>query len=470
MAKTADMTTRTERDSMGEMEVPADALYGASTQRAVLNFPISGQPMPHRFLRALALIKLAAAETNGELGLIDPDVANAIAAAAASVADGDHDEQFPIDIYQTGSGTSTNTNMNEVIAHLAARRLGGDRKVHPNDDVNRSQSSNDTIPTALQLSAAMAIEEELLPALERLHTSLVAKEQEFWPIVKTGRTHLQDATPIRLGQEFRGYAGQVEESMRRARTDQAELLEIPLGGTAVGTGINAHPEYAFRTTARLSTLSGLAVRETGNHFHAQATLDAAIAAHGAIRTIALSLWKIASDIRLMAMGPRAGLGELALPETQPGSSIMPGKVNPVIVESLTMVVARVVGNDATIAFGQTGSLLELNLMLPVAAAALLESITLLAAAADNFSARAIDGLSATERGPQLVEQGLMLATALAPVIGYDEATRLAKDALKSGRTIRELALERGMDPVDLDRLLDPASMTEPGLGGGTAGG
>ncbi|HEY8635796.1 MAG TPA: class II fumarate hydratase [Candidatus Limnocylindrales bacterium] len=470
MAKTADMTTRTERDSMGEMEVPADALYGASTQRAVLNFPISGQPMPHRFLRALALIKLAAAETNGELGLIDPDVANAIAAAAASVADGDHDEQFPIDIYQTGSGTSTNTNMNEVIAHLAARRLGGDRKVHPNDDVNRSQSSNDTIPTALQLSAAMAIEEELLPALEQLHTALVAKEQEFWPIVKTGRTHLQDATPIRLGQEFRGYAGQVEESLRRARTAQAELLEVPLGGTAVGTGINAHPEYAFRTTARLSTLSGLAVRETGNHFHAQATLDAAIAAHGAIRTIALSLWKIASDIRLMAMGPRAGLGELALPETQPGSSIMPGKVNPVIVESLTMVVARVVGNDATIAFGQTGSLLELNLMLPVAAAALLESITLLAAAADNFSARAIDGLSATERGPQLVEQGLMLATALAPVIGYDEATRLAKDALKSGRTIRELALERGMDPVDLDRLLDPASMTEPGLGGGTAGG
>ncbi len=470
MAKTADTTTRTERDSMGEMEVPADALYGASTQRAVLNFPISGQPMPHRFLRALALIKLAAAETNGELGLLDPDVANAIAAAAASVADGDHDEQFPIDIYQTGSGTSTNTNMNEVIAHLAARRLGGERKVHPNDDVNRSQSSNDTIPTALQLSAAMAIEEELLPALERLHTALVAKEQEFWPVVKTGRTHLQDATPIRLGQEFRGYAGQVEESLRRARGAQAELLEIPLGGTAVGTGINAHPEYAFRASARLSTLSGLAVRETGNHFHAQATLDVAIAAHGAIRTIALSLWKIASDIRLMAMGPRAGLGELALPETQPGSSIMPGKVNPVIVESLTMVVARVVGNDATIVFGQTGSLLELNLMLPVAAAALLESITLLAAAADNFSARAIEGLTATERGPQLVEQGLMLATALAPVIGYDEATRLAKDALKSGRTIRELALERGMDPAELDRLLDPASMTEPGFGAGATGG
>jgi fumarate hydratase class II len=470
MTDTPRPATRIERDSMGEMEVPADALYGASTQRAVLNFPISGQPMPRRFLRALALIKLAAAETNAQLDLLDPDVAGAIAAAAASVADGDHDEQFPIDIYQTGSATSTNTNMNEVVAHLATARLGGTRTVHPNDEVNRCQSSNDVIPTALQLSAAMAIEEELLPALERLHTALVAKEQAFWPVVKTGRTHLQDATPIRLGQEFRGYAGQVEESLRRAHAAQAELLEVPLGGTAVGTGINAHPEYAFRTCVRLSALTGLTVRETANHFHAQATLDAAIAAHGAIRTIALSLWKIASDVRLMGMGPRAGIGEIALPETQPGSSIMPGKVNPVIVESLTMVVARVVGNDATIAFGQTGSFLELNVMLPVTAAALLESISLLAAAVDNFSARAIEGLTATERGPQLVEQGLMLATALAPVIGYDEAAKLAKDALRSGRTIRELALERGMDPIELDRLLDPASMTEPGLGGGPAGG
>ena len=342
--------------------------------------------------------------------------------------------------------------------------------VHPNDEVNRCQSSNDTIPTALQLSAAIAIEDELLPALERLHTALVAKEQELWPIVKTGRTHLQDATPIRLGQEFRGYAGQVEESLRRARAAQAELLFVPLGGTAVGTGINAHPEYAFRACARLSVLTGLTVREATNHFHAQATLDAAIAAHGAIRTIALSLWKIASDVRLMGMGPRAGIAELALPETQPGSSIMPGKVNPVIVESLTMVVARVVGNDATVAFGQTGSFLELNVMLPVTAAAMLESISLLAAAAGNFSARCIEGLTATDRGPRLVEQGLMLATALAPVIGYDEAAKLAKEAHRSGRTIRELALERGMDPAELDRLLDPAAMTEPGLGGGPAGG
>jgi fumarate hydratase class II len=469
MTKSARAATRTERDSMGEMEVPADALYGASTQRAVLNFPISGERFPRGFIRALALIKLTAAETNAELGLLDTEVASAIAEAAGEIADGAHDEQFPIDVYQTGSGTSTNTNMNEVVAHVAAARLGG-RKVHPNDDVNRCQSSNDVIPTALQLSAAVAIEELLLPALERLHTALVAKEQELWPVVKTGRTHLQDATPIRLGQEFRGYAGQVEESLRRARAAQAELLEVPLGGTAVGTGINAHPEFAFRTCARLSNLTGLTVRETGNHFHAQATLDAAIAAHGAIRTIALSLWKIASDIRLMGMGPRAGLGELALPETQPGSSIMPGKVNPVIVESLTMVVARVVGNDATIAFGQTGSFLELNVMLPVSTIALLESISLLAAAAGNFSARCIEGVTATDRGPRLVEQGLMLATALAPVIGYDEAAKLAKAALASGRTIRELALERGMDPAELDRLLDPAAMTEPGLGAGSPGG
>ena len=469
MTKMDRPATRTERDSMGKMEVPVDALYGASTQRAVLNFPISGQPMPRRFLRALALIKLAAAETNRDLGLLDADVADAIAAAAASVADGDHDDQFPIDIYQTGSGTSTNTNMNEVVAHLAGARLGG-RKVHPNDDVNRCQSSNDTIPTALQLSAAVAIEDELLPALERLQAALAARSEAFWPVVKTGRTHLQDATPIRLGQEFRGYAGQVEASIRRARAAQAELLDVPLGGTAVGTGINAHPEYAGRACARLSALTGLEVRETSNHFHAQATLDAAIAAHGAIRTIALSLWKIASDLRLMGMGPRAGIAELALPETQPGSSIMPGKVNPVIVESLTMVVARVVGNDATIAFSQTGSFLELNVMLPVTADALLQSITLLAAATDNFSARCVEGVQATDRGPELVEQGLMLATALAPVIGYDEAATLAKEAFKSGRTIRALALERGMDAAELDRLLDPAAMTEPGLGTGAGGG
>jgi fumarate hydratase class II len=461
--------TRIERDSMGEMAVPADALYGASTQRAVLNFPISGQRFPRRFIRALALIKLTAAETNGELGLLEPDVARAIAAAAASVADGD-DGQFPIDVYQTGSGTSTNTNMNEVVAHLATARLGDGRKVHPNDHVNRCQSSNDVIPSALQLSAALAIEEALIPALVRLQEALAGKADEFWDVVKTGRTHLQDATPIRLGQEFRGYAGQVEEAIRRVQSARDELLTVPLGGTAVGTGINAHPEHAARTCARLTELLTLPVREAPNHFHAQATLDVPIAAHGAIRTTALGLWKIASDIRLLGMGPRAGLAELALPETQPGSSIMPGKVNPVIIESLTMVVARVVGNDATLSFAQTGSYLELNVMLPVTAVALLESIELLAAATANFADRTVSGLAATDRGPALVEQGLMLATALAPVIGYDEAATLAKEAFKSGRTIRELALERGMAPDELDRLLDPAAMTEPGLGGGPAGG
>ena len=460
--------TRVERDSMGEMEVPADALYGASTQRAVLNFPISGQRMPRRFLRSLALIKLAAAETNQGLGLLDAPRAQAIAAAAREVADGRHDAQFPIDVYQTGSGTSTNTNMNEVVAHLASTRLGS--KVHPNDDVNRCQSSNDVIPTALQLSGAVAIEEELIPALIELQSALAAKADEFWGVVKTGRTHLQDATPIRLGQVFAGYAGQAEEAIRRAQAARDELLTVPLGGTAVGTGINAHPEFAARACMRLSELTGLPVREAPNHFHAQATLDAVIAAHGGLRAIALGLWKVASDIRLMGMGPRAGLAELALPETQPGSSIMPGKVNPVIVESLTMVVARVVGNDATIAFGQTGSLLELNVMLPVTAVALLESVALLAASARNFRVRLVEGVQATGRGPELVEQGLMLATALAPEIGYDAAAALAKAAHKSGRTIRELAQEQGIAPDRLDELLDPAAMTEPGLGGGPAGG
>jgi fumarate hydratase class II len=454
---------------MGQVLVPDGALYGASTQRAVDNFPISGQPFPRRFLRAMALVKRAAAEANGSLGLLDRDVATAIAAAAQAVADGEHDAQFPIDIYQTGSGTSTNTNFNEVISRLASDSLHG-RAIHPNDDVNKSQSSNDTIPTAMQLAGAIAIEEELLPALERLRTELDTKSKEFWPVVKTGRTHLQDATPIRLGQEFRGYVGQLDESIRRASAARDELLSVPLGGTAVGTGINTHPGHAAAACRRLSELTGLSVIEATNHFHAQASLDAVVAAHAALRTIALSLWKIANDIRLMGTGPRAGLGELALPATQPGSSIMPGKVNPVIVESLTMVIARVVGNDATIGFAQTGSLLELNVMMPVTAVALLESATLLAAAADNFAERCVEGLEATEHGPALVEQGLMLATALAPVIGYDEAAKLAKDALTTGRTIRELALEHGIDRARVDELLDPARMTDPGLESGSAGG
>jgi fumarate hydratase, class II len=459
---------RIEHDTMGEVLVPEGALWAAQTQRAVENFPISGVRIEPGVIRALARIKAVAARVNADLGVIDADVAAAVEQAATEVADGGHADAFPIDVFQTGSGTSTNMNVNEVVAALAGRRLG--RPVHPNDQVNASQSSNDTFPTAVHLAATEAVVRDVVPALEHLAGALEDTSRRCADVVKAGRTHLMDATPVTLGQELGGYAAQVRYGVERLQAVLPRVAEVPLGGTAVGTGINAHPEFALRTCSRLSALTGLTVRETDNHFHAQATLDVAIAAHGAIRAIALSLWKIASDIRLLGMGPRAGLGELALPETQPGSSIMPGKVNPVIVESLTMVVARVVGNDATIAFGQTGSFLELNVMLPVTAAAMLESIELLAAATSNFSARTVDGLVATERGPELVEQGLMLATALAPVIGYDEAAKLAKQAFKSGRTIRELALERGMDPAEVDRLLDPAAMTEPGLGGGPAGG
>jgi fumarate hydratase class II len=462
--------TRIEHDSMGDMEVPADALWGASTQRAVINFPISGQRLPRRLIWAGAAIKQAAAEVNGELKLLDTDRASAISAAAAQVAAGEFDDQFPIDVYQTGSGTSSNMNFNEVIAHLATQRLNDGTRVHPNDDVNLCQSSNDTFPTAIQLAAAFAMEEELVPGLERLRKALTTKADELWPVIKTGRTHLQDATPIRLGQEFRGFQGQVEEAIRRARVAQMELCSVPLGGTAVGTGVNADPEFAMRVCRRLSRLTGLPIREARNHFHAQSTLDAVIAAHGAIRAIALGLWKIASDVRLMGMGPRAGIAEIALPETQPGSSIMPGKVNPVIVESLTMVVARVVGNDATIGFAQTGSFFELNVMLPVTGVALLESITLLGHAAQNFSERCVEGITATGRGPELVEKGLMLATAFAPVIGYEEAAKMAKEAFASGQTIRELARARGFSEEELDRIIDPAKMTEPGLESGAGGG
>ena len=388
--------------------------------------------------------------------------------------DGSHDDQFPIDVYQTGSGTSTNTNANEVIANRATEILGGERGsklVHPNDHVNLCQSSNDVIPTAIQLAAAMSIREELIPALDRLRRALEAKCKEFWPLVKTGRTHLQDATPIRLGQEFKGYAGQVEESIRRAESAVEELSRVPLGGTAVGTGLNSHPQYARIACARLAKASGVSVRETANHFHGQAALDALVAAHGGLRTIGTSLWKIGSDIRLMGTGPIAGLGELRLPETQPGSSIMPGKVNPVIIESMLMVIARVYGNDATVAVsGQSGSLFELNVMMPVAGVAMLESISLLAASARNFSERCVEGLQATERGPELVERSPMLATALNPLIGYDEAAKLAKESIRTGRSIRQLARARGVGERDLARVLDLGKMTKPGLEGPGGGG
>jgi fumarate hydratase class II len=459
---------------MGEIEVPADAYYGASTQRAVLNFPISGQRFPRRFIQALGTVKKAAAQTNRELGLLARRRSRAISAAAQEVIDGKLDDQFPIDVYQTGSGTSTNTNANEVIANRATEILGGERGsrlVHPNDHVNLCQSSNDVIPTAIQIAAAMGIQDDLIPALEVLRKALEAKSKEFWPVVKTGRTHLQDATPVRLGQELKGYAGQVEESIRRARAAVDELSRVPLGGTAVGTGLNSHPQYARIACARLAKATGIAVRETPNHFHAQATLDVVVAAHGALRTIATSLWKIGSDIRLMGTGPIAGLGELRLPETQPGSSIMPGKVNPVIIESMLMVIARVYGNDLTVLVcGQSGSMFELNVMMPVAGVATLESISLLAASARNFSERCVEGLQATDRGPELVERSPMLATALNPVIGYDEAAKIAKESIRTGRSIRQLARSRGVSEATLNKVLDLGKMTKPGLEGPGGGG
>ena len=459
---------------MGEMEVPADAYYGASTQRAVLNFPISGEPLPRRFIRALGMVKRAAAQTNMELGLLARRRARAIAAAAQRVIDGELDQHFPIDVYQTGSGTSTNTNANEVIATRASEILGGERGsrlVHPNDHVNLGQSSNDVIPTAIQLASAMAIQDELIPSLQRLQKALETKSKEFWPVIKTGRTHLQDATPIRLGQEFKGYAGQIEESIRRAKTAVDELARIPLGGTAVGTGINTHPQFARLAAARLAKATGVAVKETPNHFHAQATLDVLVAAHGGLRTIATSLWKIGSDVRLMGTGPIAGLGELRLPETQPGSSIMPGKVNPVIVESLLMVIARVYGNDLTVTIsGQSGSFFELNVMMPVAAVTMLESITLLATSVRNFSERCVEGLQATDRGPELVERSPMLATALTPVIGYDESAKIAKESIRTGKSIRQLARAKGISEAELNKVLDLGKMTKPGLEGPGGGG
>lgn len=465
---------RIERDSMGEMEVPEDALWGASTQRAVLNFPISGLRFPRRFIQALGLIKRAAAETNKELGLLDPKIADAIAQAAQEVADGRWDDHFPVDIFQTGSGTSTNMNANEVIANRAIEILGGERGsrlVHPNDHVNLGQSSNDVIPTAIHLSALLAIKEELAPALEGLERALRAKAEEFWPIIKTGRTHLMDATPIRLGQEFLGYAGQVERGLRRLRHAEAELSELALGGTAVGTGVNTHPEFARRAIAKLSAWTGLNLRETDNHFQAQSAMDGAVEASGVLRTIAVSLLKIANDIRWMGSGPRAGLAELLLPEVQPGSSIMPGKVNPVIPESLIQVCAHVIGNDTAVMLGGQWGFFELNTMMPLIGYNLLQSITLLANATRNFTEKCVVGLKATERGPELVEKGLMLATALAPVIGYDAAAAIAKEAARTGRTIREVARERtNLSEEELDRILDPARMVEPGLGVGPVSG
>ena len=471
---TASPNVRIERDSMGEMQVPADALYGASTMRAVLNFPISGLRFPRTFIRALGLIKQSAARSNMALGQLDERIGNAIVAAAQEVIDGQLDSHFVLDIFQTGSGTSTNTNANEVIANRASQLLGGDlgsRLVHPNDHVNMGQSSNDVIPTSIHLAALLAIKEDLIPGLENLATELEKKSEEFWPIIKTGRTHLQDATPVRLGQEFLGYAGQARYSIQRMRRTQEALAEVALGGTAVGTGVNTHPEFSSRTCAYVSEAAGVEIRETGNHFQAQSSLDALVEASGELKTVAISLHKIANDIRFIASGPRAGLGEIMLPEVQPGSSIMPGKINPVIAESVVQVVAQVVGNDAAVTLAGQGGYFELNTMMPVAAHNVLESISLLAASANNFADQCVEGIEATTVGPDMVEKGLMLGTALAPAIGYDAAAAIAKEAAATGATIREMAKQKTeLTDEELDTLLKPEGMTEPGVNVGGGGG
>jgi fumarate hydratase class II len=467
---------RMEKDSMGEVRVPADAYWGAQTQRAVENFPVSGQRFPRRFIEALGIIKWAAAKANEELGLLDARGAEAILAAADEVIEGKLDDHFPIDIFQTGSGTSTNMNANEVIANRADEILGeprGSKTVHPNDHVNNGQSSNDVIPTAIHLSALLGFRDDLVPALERLHAALRSKADEFAGVLKVGRTHLMDATPITLGQQFGGYSRQVENGIARIRAANVHLEELALGGTAVGTGLNADERFAPRAITLIVERTGLAVREAENHFEAQGSKDACVQSSASLRTIAAGLMKIANDIRWMGSGPRAGLGELKLPELQPGSSIMPGKVNPVIPEVVTQVAAQVIGNDSAVAVCGMSGAFELNVYMPVIARNLLESITLLASASRLFADSCIAGLEADEqRCRELVEASFPIVTALVPAIGYDTAAEISKEAYRSGRTIREVALEKGvLGEKELDEALDLMKMTRggivaPGLGGG----
>jgi fumarate hydratase class II len=458
--------TRTEKDSMGEMEVPSGALYGASTRRAVLNFPISGETLPAALIHAYGRIKAAAAATNHELGLLDGSRAGRITTAAGDVAAGRHDDQFPVDIYQTGSGTSTNMNVNEVIARLANQAGPGAPAVHPNDHVNLGQSSNDTFPSAIHVAAAMALGNDLRPALAGLRGALAAKAGDFDAVMKIGRSHLMDAVPMRLGQEFGGWARQLECAETRCGMALGALLELPLGGTAIGTGLNAHPDFAGKCIARLAESCGLPLRRAVDPFEAQAARDGAVEAHGQLNTIAVSLHKIASDLRLLASGPRCGLGELRLPAIQPGSSIMPGKVNPVLAESVTMVAARVFGNQTTITTCGCGGFLELNVSMPLIAKCLLESIELLANVSRVFATGCVAGITADEeRCRGFIGQSMAMATSLVPLIGYDRAASLAKEAMAAGRTIRELCEERldelGMDSAALDHALDPRRMTGP---------
>ena len=468
-----DREFRVERDSMGEFNVPADAYYGAQTMRAVENFPISGLRFPRSFIRAIGQVKLAAAQVNSDLGLLDKNLAYTIGAAAAEVAEGKHDAQFVVDIFQTGSGTSTNMNANEVISNRAIEMLGGERgsrdPVHPNDHVNIGQSSNDVIPTSIHVAALSAIQDSLLPAMAHLESALRDKGSEFMPVVKTGRTHLQDATPVRLGQEFVGYAGQVERGIERLQSAVTHLTELAIGGTAVGTGVNVHPDFAGKVCEILTKMIGVPVRETTNHFQAQSSLDAIVEASGALKTIAVSLMKIANDVRWLGSGPRAGIGEIDLPAVQPGSSIMPGKVNPVIPESVCQVAAQVIGNDTAIMVaGQSGNF-EINVMMPVAAHNLLESIEILSTSCRNFAAQCISGLTATSKGPDMVQNGLAIVTTLVPHIGYDASAAIAKEAGQTGESIKQVALRRtDLSGEELDDILDAESMTEPGLGSGVA--
>jgi fumarate hydratase class II len=455
---------RVEHDTMGDVKVPKAALWRAQTQRAVENFPISGRPLEPEHIRALGLIKAAAARVNGELGVLEPDVAKAVEDAARQVADGQHDAEFPIDVFQTGSGTSSNMNANEVVASLAAKALG--RPVHPNDQVNASQSSNDDFPTSIHVAATAALTRDLLPALAHLASALEAKAVEFESVVKAGRTHLMDATPVTVGQEFGGYAAQVRIGSERLESTLPRLAELPLGGTAVGTGINAPPGFASRVIQILAEETGLPLTEARNHFEAQGSRDSLVEASGQLRTVAVGLFKICTDLRWMGSGPRAGLGEIRLPDLQPGSSIMPGKVNPVLPEAMSMVCAQVVGNDATIAFAGAVGNFELNVMMPVMAANLLESIRLLSNAARLLADRCITGIEAdVEHCRELAESSPSIATPLNRVIGYENAAAVAKRAVKERRTIREIVIDEGyvergeLTEQELDDALDVLSMT-----------
>ena len=454
---------RVESDSMGKMKVPSDAYYGAQTARAVENFPVSGRTLPREFIRAMGLVKLAAAQTNAELGFLKKNIARAIERAAKEVVEGKLDDHFVVDVFQTGSGTSTNMNTNEVIANRAAEILKGKTSVHPNDHVNMGQSSNDVIPTAMHISSLEAIEKDLIPSLEYLRDALSGKAKQFDHIVKIGRTHLMDATPIRLGQEFSGYASMIDHGISRLKGIRNDLSELAIGGTAVGTGINTHKDFGKKVAARISEATGVKFREARNHFEAQASKDAVVQTSGTLKTVSVSLMKIANDMRWLGSGPRCGFGEILLPAIQPGSSIMPGKVNPVVGESVTQVAAQVIGNDAAITIGGQSGNFELNVMMPMMADNLLQSIRLLSRVCNVFVDKCISGIEADEeRCGETIEQSLAMCTSLAPIIGYDNAAAIAKEAYASGSTVREVAREKGvLSDKELDRVLDPLSMTKP---------